>query len=156
MNDLTAWHPASCKCRDLKSSNVLLSADGCAAKVADVGAAAMMDAEYISQHFGTLAWAAPELLLADRASQLDEKVPHITACHPARLMSRAVERQRLLAHRSFGWASMIMAPLYAAPVTSWSFTSNLHVMEMITAFQCIISLLSRRTATRWAWYSGSW
>jgi hypothetical protein len=63
---------------------VLLSADGCTAKVADVGAAAMMDAEYISQHFGTLAWAAPELLLADRASQLDKKVMqlHVT-CRPA-------------------------------------------------------------------------
>jgi serine/threonine protein kinase len=74
-----------CKCRDLKSSNVLLSADGRTAKVADVGAAAMMDAEYISQHFGTLAWAAPELLLADRASQLDEKVMlrvgNMLACH---------------------------------------------------------------------------
>ena len=65
---------ALCKCRDLKSSNVLLSADARTAKVADVGAAAMMDAEYILQHFGTLAWAAPELLLADRGSQLDEKV----------------------------------------------------------------------------------
>lgn len=61
-------------CRDLKSSNVLLSADGRTAKVADVGAAAMMDAEYVSRNFGTLAWAAPELLAADRSSQLTEKV----------------------------------------------------------------------------------
>jgi serine/threonine protein kinase len=53
---------------------VLLSADGRTAKVADVGAAAMMDAEYVSRNFGTLAWAAPELLLADRGNQLDEKV----------------------------------------------------------------------------------
>jgi serine/threonine protein kinase len=61
-------------CRDLKSSNVLLSADGRTAKVADVGAAAMMDAEYVSRNFGTLAWAAPELLAAHRSSQLTEKV----------------------------------------------------------------------------------
>ena len=33
-----------------------------------------MDAEYVSRNFGTLAWAAPELLAADRSSQLDEKV----------------------------------------------------------------------------------
>ena len=38
-----------------------------------MGPAAMMDAAYILQHFGTLAWAVPELLLVDRACQLDEK-----------------------------------------------------------------------------------
>ena len=56
---------------------MLLSADGRTAKVADIGAAKMMDAEYVSQHFGTLAWAAPELLLADQSSQLDEKVNNL-------------------------------------------------------------------------------
>jgi len=52
---------------------VLLTADG-VAKVADVGAAALMDAEYVSTHFGTLAWAAPELLMADNTTRLDAKV----------------------------------------------------------------------------------
>ena len=52
--------------RDLKSKNVLLSADWSCAKIADVGAAAIHLDGYLTpgagQVMGTLAWAAPELL----------------------------------------------------------------------------------------------
>ncbi len=66
-------HGASVVHRDLKSRNVLLSADWGTAKIADVGTAAITDAEgYLTQGagqmIGTLAWAAPELLLGDRVS----------------------------------------------------------------------------------------
>jgi hypothetical protein len=58
------------------ADDILLSADGRTAKVADIGAAAMMDIKHVSQHFGTLAWAALQPLSADRICQLDEEVCH--------------------------------------------------------------------------------
>jgi len=56
--------------RDLKSKNVLLTADWATAKIADVGAAAIHSKGYLTasagQVLGTLAWAAPELLLGQK------------------------------------------------------------------------------------------
>lgn len=70
---LTPFWPRAC--RDLKSSNVLLSADGTSAKVADIGSAALLDASQLGAELtSTLAWAAPELLAADRNSVVDDKV----------------------------------------------------------------------------------
>ena len=58
-------------CSDLKSKNVLLTRDG-RAKVSDVGTAALHSATYLatdaSRFAGTLAWAAPELLIGHRIS----------------------------------------------------------------------------------------
>jgi len=58
--------------RDLKSKNVLLSDDWSCAKIADVGAAAIHLDGYLTpgagQVMGTLAWAAPELLLGQRCT----------------------------------------------------------------------------------------
>lgn len=60
--------------RDLKSSNVLLSGDGAGAKVADIGSAALLDASQQGAELtSTLAWAAPELLAADRNGVVDAK-----------------------------------------------------------------------------------
>lgn len=55
---------------DLKTPNVLLGADG-AAKIGDVGMARFMPQDYLTSTAaaGTLAWAAPELLLGERCSQ---------------------------------------------------------------------------------------
>jgi len=58
--------------RDLKSKNVLLTADWATAKIADVGAAAAHSKGYLTTSaghvLGTLAWAAPELLLGDKVT----------------------------------------------------------------------------------------
>ncbi|KAK9816754.1 hypothetical protein WJX72_004692 [[Myrmecia] bisecta] len=56
--------------RDLKSKNILLSADGCA-KISDVGMAKMMtDGSYThGTAAGTFAWAAPELLVGGRCNE---------------------------------------------------------------------------------------
>ncbi|KAK9800309.1 hypothetical protein WJX73_010786 [Symbiochloris irregularis] len=55
--------------RDLKSKNILLTAEG-QAKIGDVGMAKIMSEGYFShdEAFGTFAWAAPELLLNDRCT----------------------------------------------------------------------------------------
>lgn len=49
---------------DLKSSNVLIAADG-SAKISDVGLAALMSQNYLSQMApaGTWSWVAPEVIL---------------------------------------------------------------------------------------------
>lgn len=54
---------------DLKSSNVLLAADG-TAKISDVGLAALMGKNYLSHTApaGTWAWMAPEVILAGELS----------------------------------------------------------------------------------------
>lgn len=57
--------------RDLKTKNVLLNKDRTMAKIADVGAAVIHADGYLtpaSGMIGTLAWAAPELLLGQRIS----------------------------------------------------------------------------------------
>ena len=59
-------------CRDVKTSNILLTKDG-QAKIADVGLATMTDA-FSSAHMaiGTFLYAAPEILLGQPST---EKVP---------------------------------------------------------------------------------
>ncbi|CAL8462229.1 g1760 [Coccomyxa elongata] len=54
---------------DLKSSNVLLAADG-TAKISDVGLAALISRSYLSQMApaGTWAWVAPEVILGGRVT----------------------------------------------------------------------------------------
>ena len=49
---------------DLKSSNVLIAGDG-SAKISDVGLAALMSQNYLSQMApaGTWSWVAPEVIL---------------------------------------------------------------------------------------------
>ena len=49
---------------DLKSSNVLIAGDG-SAKISDVGLAALMSQDYLSQMApaGTWSWLAPEVIL---------------------------------------------------------------------------------------------
>jgi serine/threonine protein kinase len=56
---------------DLKASNILLTGDG-TAKVADVGLAAMLNKTYATDvnGMGTFSWAAPELLLGTRVSEM--------------------------------------------------------------------------------------
>lgn len=63
--------------RDLKSKNVLLTADWGAAKIADVGLAAVHNEGYLSANgpVGTLAWAAPELLMGQRQVRLVTTAP---------------------------------------------------------------------------------
>ena len=71
-------HPAH-RCRDLKTSNILLSAEG-VAKIADVGLAKMLtnaDQYSLDHTAGTFAYAAPELILGTRCS---EKVRSLAAC----------------------------------------------------------------------------
>ena len=54
-----------CPCRDLKTSNILLSQEG-VAKIGDVGLAKILsDVDQASMHMvaGTFAYAAPELIL---------------------------------------------------------------------------------------------
>ena len=63
---------------DLKSSNVLIAADG-SAKISDVGLAALMSQNYLSQMApaGTWSWVAPEVILGGTShelSKLDEQV----------------------------------------------------------------------------------
>ncbi|BDA46092.1 probable leucine-rich repeat receptor-like serine/threonine-protein [Coccomyxa sp. Obi] len=55
---------------DLKSSNVLLAADG-TAKISDVGLAALISRSYLSQMApaGTWAWVAPEVILGGRVTR---------------------------------------------------------------------------------------
>ncbi len=54
---------------DLKSSNVLIAADG-TAKISDVGLAALISRSYLSQMApaGTWAWVAPEVILGGRVT----------------------------------------------------------------------------------------
>lgn len=56
--------------RDLKSKNVLLTRDG-VAKIGDVGMAKIMSDGYLTRDgaLGTMAWAAPELLLGEKCSE---------------------------------------------------------------------------------------
>ena len=57
--------------RDLKTKNVLLNKEKTVAKIGDVGAAVIHADGYLtpgSGMVGTLAWAAPELLLGQRIS----------------------------------------------------------------------------------------
>mmetsp|Transcript_3518 Transcript_3518/g.10219 ORF Transcript_3518/g.10219 Transcript_3518/m.10219 type:complete len:508 (+) Transcript_3518:246-1769(+) len=56
--------------RDLKSKNVLLTKDG-VAKIGDVGMAKIMSDGYLTRDgaLGTMAWAAPELLLGEKCSE---------------------------------------------------------------------------------------
>ena len=57
--------------RDLKTSNILLSAEG-VAKIADVGLAKMLtnaDQYSLDHTAGTFAYAAPELILGTRCSE---------------------------------------------------------------------------------------
>ena len=58
--------------RDLKSKNILLTEDWGSAKIADIGTAAIHNDGYLTagagQVIGTLAWAAPELLMNDKVS----------------------------------------------------------------------------------------
>ncbi len=67
---LTSLHAARVVHRDLKSKNVLLTAGAAAAKVADVGVASMHVDGYLSagDMVGTLAYAAPELLMGARCT----------------------------------------------------------------------------------------
>ncbi|EFN54023.1 hypothetical protein CHLNCDRAFT_136066 [Chlorella variabilis] len=55
---------------DLKSPNILLARDG-TAKISDVGMAKIMAREYsgVTGNVGTLAWAAPEMLLGARCTE---------------------------------------------------------------------------------------
>jgi serine/threonine protein kinase len=55
---------------DLKSSNVLIAADG-SAKISDVGLAALMSQNYLSQMApaGTWSWVAPEVILGGTVLQ---------------------------------------------------------------------------------------
>lgn len=56
-------------CRDIKSSNVLLMAEG-RAKIADVGLAKVATAYFSSANtIGTLTYAAPEMLLGHNCTQ---------------------------------------------------------------------------------------
>ena len=59
--------------RDLKSKNILLSEDWSCAKIADIGAAAMQNSGYLTpgagEVVGTLAWAAPEMLMGERCTE---------------------------------------------------------------------------------------
>ena len=54
---------------DLKSSNVLIAGDG-SAKISDVGLAALMSQDYLSQMApaGTWSWLAPEVILGGERS----------------------------------------------------------------------------------------
>ena len=54
---------------DLKSSNVLIAGDG-SAKISDVGLAALMSQDYLSQMApaGTWSWLAPEVILGGTSS----------------------------------------------------------------------------------------
>ena len=54
---------------DLKSSNVLIAGDG-SAKISDVGLAALMSQDYLSQMApaGTWSWLAPEVILGGEGS----------------------------------------------------------------------------------------
>ena len=54
---------------DLKSSNVLIAGDG-SAKISDVGLAALMSQDYLSQMApaGTWSWLAPEVILGGKGS----------------------------------------------------------------------------------------
>ena len=54
---------------DLKSSNVLIAGDG-SAKISDVGLAALMSQDYLSQMApaGTWFWLAPEVILGGEQS----------------------------------------------------------------------------------------
>ena len=54
---------------DLKSSNVLIAGDG-SAKISDVGLAALMSQDYLSQMApaGTWSWLAPEVILGGEIS----------------------------------------------------------------------------------------
>lgn len=56
--------------RDLKSKNVLLTRDG-VAKIGDVGMAKILSDGYLTRDgaLGTMAWAAPELLLGEKCCQ---------------------------------------------------------------------------------------
>ena len=55
-------------CRDVKSSNILLTKEG-VAKVADVGLASMTDQFSTSRGAGTFTYAAPEILLGEPCSE---------------------------------------------------------------------------------------
>jgi len=73
--------PPTPGCRDLKTSNILLSAEG-VAKIADVGLAKMLtnaDQYSLDHTAGTFAYAAPELILGTRCS---EKVRGLAARCP--------------------------------------------------------------------------
>ena len=70
-----------CICRDLKTSNILLSAEG-VAKIADVGLAKMLtnaDQYSLDHTAGTFAYAAPELILGTRCSEKVNVMPEMQA-----------------------------------------------------------------------------
>ena len=70
---------------DLKSSNVLIAGDG-SAKISDVGLAALMRQDYLSQMApaGTWSWLAPEVILGgERSVCMHIALVHCAASMPA-------------------------------------------------------------------------
>ena len=67
---------------DLKSSNVLIAGDG-SAKISDVGLAALMSQDYLSQMApaGTWSWLAPEVILGGEQSCLHAHCPPPLVLH---------------------------------------------------------------------------
>ena len=69
---------------DLKSSNVLIAGDG-SAKISDVGLAALMSQNYLSQMApaGTWSWVAPEVILGGETfvcMHMPLSLCHVNAC----------------------------------------------------------------------------
>ena len=69
---------------DLKSSNVLIAGDG-SAKISDVGLAALMSQNYLSQMApaGTWSWVAPEVILGGETfvcTHIPLSMRHVNAC----------------------------------------------------------------------------